>query len=86
MLGDQDSSGHQHIDLVLLDIIMPDMGGEKVYARMKSLKPDVKVLVSSGYSIDWQARKMLEDGCNGFIQKPFKMQELALQIRNILSS
>jgi len=77
---------HQHIDLVLLDIIMPDMGGEKVYARMKSVKPDVKVLVSSGYSIDWQARKMLEDGCSGFIQKPFKIQQLALQIRDILTS
>jgi signal transduction histidine kinase/DNA-binding response OmpR family regulator len=77
---------HQHIDLVLLDIIMPDMGGDKVYAQMKRLKPDVRVLVSSGYSIDWQARKMLKDGCSGFIQKPFKMKQLALQIRDILSS
>ena len=77
---------HQHIDLVLLDIIMPDMGGYKVYAKMKRLKPDVKVLLSSGYSIDWQARKMIEDGCSAFIQKPFKMQQLALQIREILSS
>ena len=77
---------HQHIDLVLLDIIMPDMGGEEVYARMKNLKPDVKVLVSSGYSIDWQARKMIEDGCSGFIQKPFKMNQLAFEIREILTS
>ena len=53
---------------------------------MKRLKPDVKVLVSSGYSIDWQARKMIEDGCSGFIQKPFKANQLAFQIRDILSS
>ena len=72
---------HQSIDLVLLDIIMPDLGGDEVYTEMKRLKPDVKVLVSSGYSIDWQARKMLEEGCSGFIQKPFKMKQLALQIR-----
>ena len=77
---------HQTIDLVLLDIIMPDIGGDKVYAEMKRVKPDVKVLVSSGYSIDWQARKMLENGCSGFIQKPFKMSQLAFQIREILGS
>lgn len=77
---------HHRIDLVLLDIVMPDMNGDKVFSKMKKVKPDVKVLVSSGYSIDWQARKMLEDGCNGFIQKPFKMKQLAFQIREILSS
>ena len=77
---------HPYIDLVLLDIVMPDMNGDKVFAQMKKAQPDVKVLVSSGYSIDWQARKMLEDGCNGFIQKPFKMKQLAFQIREILSS
>ena len=77
---------HQNIDLVLLDIIMPDIGGDKVYAEMKRVKPDVKVLVSSGYSIDWQARKMLENGCSGFIQKPFKISQLAFQIREILGS
>ncbi len=77
---------HHEIDLVLLDIIMPDLNGEEVFAQMKRIKPDVKVLVSSGYSIDWQARKMLEDGCNGFIQKPFKMKQLSLQIKEILSS
>ena len=65
---------------------MPDLNGEEVFAQMKRIKPDVKVLVSSGYSIDWQARKMLEDGCNGFIQKPFKMKQLSLQIKEILSS
>ena len=77
---------HQSIDLVLLDIIMPDIGGDKVYAEMKQVKPDVKVLVSSGYSIDWQARKMLEDGCCGFIQKPFKISQLAFQIKDILTA
>ena len=77
---------HHRIDLVLLDIVMPDMNGDKVYTQMKKVQPDVKVLVSSGYSIDWQARKMLEAGCSGFIQKPFKMKQLAFHIREILSS
>jgi two-component system cell cycle sensor histidine kinase/response regulator CckA len=72
------------IDLVLLDIIMPELNGEEVYQQMKEKKPDVKVLLSSGYSIDWQARKMIEKGCLGFIPKPFTMKELSMQIRKIL--
>jgi DNA-binding NarL/FixJ family response regulator len=47
-------------------------------------KPDVKVLLSSGYSIDGQASEILERGCDGFIQKPFKMKELSTKIREIL--
>jgi len=77
---------HQNIDLVLLDIIMPDMNGEEVYLKLKEIQPDVKVLVSSGYSIDWQARQMIEKGCIGFIQKPFKIEALSSQIREVLSS
>jgi signal transduction histidine kinase/FixJ family two-component response regulator len=72
------------IDLVLLDIIMPELSGEEVYQRMKDKKPDVKVLLSSGYSIDWQARQMIKNGCLGFIQKPFTIKQLSSQIRRIL--
>jgi signal transduction histidine kinase/FixJ family two-component response regulator len=72
------------IDLVLLDIIMPGLSGEEVYQMMKENKPDVKVLLSSGYSIDWKARQMIKNGCVGFIQKPFTIKQLSLQIRRIL--
>jgi len=71
------------IDMVLLDMIMPDMGGGKAYDRMKEINPNVKVLLSSGYSIDGQATEILERGCNGFIQKPFDMKELSKGIRAI---
>jgi PAS domain S-box-containing protein len=77
---------YEKIDLVLLDIIMPELNGEEVYARMKEQFPDIKVLLSSGYSIDWQARKMIEDGCGGFIQKPFTLKQLSLKIREILET
>ncbi|MBW2610597.1 MAG: PAS domain S-box protein, partial [Deltaproteobacteria bacterium] len=66
-----------HIDIVLLDMIMPDMSGSDTYDRMKKIDPDIKVLLFSGYSIDGQATKILDRGCNGFIQKPFKMKELS---------
>ncbi len=75
---------HEFIDLVLLDIILPEMSGEEIFDQMKQINPDLRVLLSSGYSIDWQARKMIENGCNGFVQKPFKLKELSVQVRNIL--
>ena len=78
------SARHDAIDLVLLDIIMPEMTGREIFERMKQVNTDLRVLLSSGYSIDWQARKMIQDGCHGFVQKPFKLKELSLQIRKIL--
>ena len=72
------------IDIVILDMIMPDMNGGEAYDRMKDINPKVKVLLSSGYSISGQATEILDRGCNGFIQKPFKMKELSLKLREIL--
>ena len=73
------------IDIVLLDMIMPDMGGGEVYDRLKEIDPDIKVLLSSGYSIDGQAAEILKRGCNGFIQKPFNMKELSAKIIEIFT-
>jgi two-component system cell cycle sensor histidine kinase/response regulator CckA len=53
---------------------------------MKEINPEVKVVLSSGYSIDGQAKEILERGCNGFIQKPFTLRELAKNIREALDS
>jgi PAS domain S-box-containing protein len=72
------------IDLVILDMIMPEMGGGEAYDRIKDVSPQAKVLLSSGYSIDGQASAILERGCDGFIQKPFDMKALSLEIREIL--
>ena len=73
------------IDLVILDIVMPDMGGGDVYDRLKEINPDVKVLLSSGYSIDDQAREIMERGCDGFIQKPFSVKSMSEKTSEILS-
>ena len=74
----------QDIDLVVLDMVMPKMGGGVVYDKLKKINPDIKVLLSSGYSIDGKATEILERGCDGFIQKPFKMHELSEKIREVL--
>ena len=72
------------IDLVVVDMIMPDMGGGEAYDTMKEDAPGVKVLLSSGYSIDGQVTEILKRGCDGFIQKPFNVKELSGKIREIL--
>ena len=72
------------IDMVLLDIIMPAMGGGEVFDSIKEINPGIKVLISSGYSIDGRANEILNRGCNGFIQKPFSMSELSEKIKEIL--
>ena len=72
------------IDIVVLDMVMPNMGGGEAYDRMKEINPDIKVLLSSGFSIDGEATEILERGCDGFIQKPFKMRQLSQAIRRVL--
>ena len=72
------------IDLVVLDISMPTIGGGEAYDRLKEINPNVKVLLSTGFSIDSEATEILGRGCNGLIQKPFRMNELAEKIRGIL--
>ena len=75
---------HDEIDMVITDMIMPDMGGGDLYDKLKEINPNVKVLLSSGYSLDGQAGEILRRGCDGFIQKPFNLKELSAKMREIL--
>ena len=72
------------IDLVILDIIMPEMGGGQIFDRLTEIQPDVKVLLSSGYSIDGEARELIKRGCKGFIQKPFSLKQLSRKVKEML--
>lgn len=74
------------IDMVILDMIMPEMDGGKTYDILKKINPDIKVLLSSGYSIDGQATEILKRGCNDFIQKPFRIEHLSLKTRELLEN
>jgi len=67
-------------------MIMPEMGGGPTYDRIEKSNPKVRVLLSSGYSIDSEAKDILGRGCDGFIQKPFTMRELSESIRKVLNS
>ena len=74
----------QEIDLVILDMIMPGMGGGETYERLKEIDGKVRVLLSSGYSLDGQAKEILDRGCRSFIQKPFDLVKLSQKVREAL--
>lgn len=75
---------HQEIALVILDMIMPDLKGGQTYDQLKAIESNVKVLLSSGYSIDGQAAQLIDKGCKAFIQKPYTVIELSKKVREIL--
>jgi CheY-like chemotaxis protein len=74
------------IDLVILDMIMPDVGGSEVFDHIRKRRPGAKILLSSGYNMDFQASSLLGQGCNGFIQKPFNLKAFSTKIREIIDA
>ena len=72
------------IDLVILDMIMPGLSGEEVFEQMRAIAPKVRILLSSGYSEDGEAKAIMARGCDGFIQKPFDLILLSQRIREVL--
>lgn len=73
-----------NIDLVILDMVMPEMSGGELFDELKKINPQVKVLLSSGYSLNGQASRIIKRGCVGFIQKPFTIRDIASQLRKII--
>jgi len=71
----------QEIALVILDMVMPQLGGREVFRRLKEIDPNVRVLLSSGYSADGDAQAILNEGVLGFVQKPYAMNDLAQAVK-----
>jgi PAS domain S-box-containing protein len=74
-----------NIDLVILDMIMPGMDGRATFAQLKALDPQVRVLLSTGFSLDGPASELLEHGCQGVIQKPFTVEQLSEKLKTLLA-
>ena len=74
------------IDLVILDMTMPGMSGEETFFQLRNLNPRIKVLLSSGYALNGKIKAIIEQGCNGFLQKPFLTSQLSQKVREILES
>ena len=79
------NASYARIDLVILDLIMPDIGGGEVFDRLRTIDPEIKVLLSSGYSMG-DAAAIIDRGCNGFIQKPFGIEKLSHAIREVIDN
>ncbi len=72
------------IDLVLLDMVMPEMNAREAFFIIKDIDPDVKVLLSSGFVSEADTQDVLSAGARGFLRKPYSMHDLAQKIRDIL--
>ncbi|MDD2581024.1 MAG: transporter substrate-binding domain-containing protein [Desulfuromonadaceae bacterium] len=71
------------IVFVVLDLTMPHMDGEQCFRELRRLKPDVKVIISSGFNEQEVTQKFVGKGLAGFIQKPYRLSTLQEVIRNI---
>lgn len=78
------STQRASVDLVLLDVILPDMDGKEVYFQLKSIRPDIKIVIISGYSQTKVRQDLIEAGVEGYITKPFEISQVQQLIDGIL--
>jgi hypothetical protein len=74
------------IALVILDMVMPNMGGRETFLKLKELNRDVKVILSTGVDQNGKAQEMLDSGAEGFIQKPYQIVPLLAKVKTILEA
>ncbi len=74
----------KEVDLVILDLIMPEIDGGTTFDHIREIQPAMPVILASGYGMNEQVRGILQRGCNAFIQKPFNISKLSQNIRNVL--
>jgi PAS domain S-box-containing protein len=75
---------HEEIELVISDMVMPEMSGSKLYTKLRQVKPDIKMVIITGYPFEEQDRELLSQGIVAWIQKPFVMEQIASAIREAL--
>jgi CheY-like chemotaxis protein len=78
------SKNSQIVDVVILDMNMPIMSGVDCLAELRKIRKDVKVIISTGYSMQSKTQKIFVQGVSGFVKKPFKLSELAEEIERVL--
>lgn len=76
----------EQIDLVLLDMIMPKLGGHSTFYQLRALDPKIKILLASGYVAPSAVNDLLANGAVGFLQKPHRIKTLAAELRRILDA
>ncbi len=76
---------HEEIELVISDMVMPEMSGSKLYTKLRAVKPDIKMVIITGYPFEEQDRALLSQGIVAWVQKPFMMEQIAAAIREALT-
>jgi two-component system cell cycle sensor histidine kinase/response regulator CckA len=74
------------IHLVVLDMAMPVMSGAEAFSLLKQMRPNAKVIISSGYDLNDSARSLLNAGADAFLQKPFLLKDLTHEVRRLLDA
>jgi len=72
------------IDLVILDMVMPEKSGKQTFKEIKAIKPDAKMLLCSGYGQEDYFHELFENGAAGFLQKPFRLSQLLSKVKEVL--
>ena len=72
------------ISLVILDLMMPEMGGKQCLEKLLEMDPKAKVIISTGYSMDDQTKEVAESGARGFVRKPFQVTHMLNAVREVL--
>ncbi|MBF0433085.1 MAG: response regulator [Fibrobacteria bacterium] len=75
----------KNIDLIILDMIMPELSGQETFFELKKINPDVKVILLSGYSLTKEIKSIMKDGAKAYIQKPVLKKDLVSTISGVLS-
>ncbi|MBI5342574.1 MAG: PAS domain S-box protein [Deltaproteobacteria bacterium] len=66
-----------NIDLVIIDMIMPNLGGRDCFREIKAMNPEVRAILSTGFSLDGAVQEIIDEGISGFIQKPYRLEQLS---------
>ncbi len=77
---------NRHFDVVLLDLVLPDMGGAALYPLIRQHRPLAKVIVCSGYGLDGSTQELLDAGADGFIQKPYTLANIGEIIMKVMQA
>jgi two-component system, cell cycle sensor histidine kinase and response regulator CckA len=72
------------IDLAIIDMVMPGMDGGQCHARIRAINPDIKTILCSGYSMDCSMQAIMDQGCNGFLPKPFSLGQVKAILRQVM--
>lgn len=75
----------REIDLVIMDLVMPHLSGVETYRALKAIHPGVPVLLSSGYSVEGEAQRIMDEGAAGFLQKPYQIGELSHALAKVFA-